>query len=268
MNSKLPEPAPELTEKVALQAETIPARVFSIQHGQRRLVIKQSAPQGRGQLQAWLVGWLCRHLTGQRPARDVLLLPGGQTQLEFEARRLKTLRRAGERVPAVYAVGDGWLALEDVGQELERKVRRLPPAQAEALLIQLATELAEFHRAGHWHGGSQIRNLTVRDGRFYRIDFEEDLSGLPLPLIQAFDLTLFLSSCVRYLRGDTVAAGMRLLKAYFRVHPVAEIKLFLRQGYALLRWLQPPLRLLGRRAGKDGERVRLLLEILGGFSLK
>src|SRR5699024_9586732 len=136
------------------------------------------------------------------------------------------------------------------------------------LLEQLIVDLAEFHRAGHWHGGSQIRNLTLLDDRRYRIDFEENLDALPLPLIQAFDLALFLNSCVRHLsrtEADTVAVGSKLLDIYFQAHPDEEVEQCLQRGYEFLRWLRLPLRLLGRWSGRDGIRLRLILEIIDAY---
>ena len=41
-------------------------------------------------------------------------------------------------------------------------------------LPRLATELGEFHKLGQWHGGAQIKNITMMDGECYRIDFEEN----------------------------------------------------------------------------------------------
>src|SRR5690625_1270950 len=174
MNCDLPEPSPALTDQVATFARENPARVFPLEHERQRLIIKKAAPQDRGRVQAMLVGWVCWRLTGVRLKSDVLLLSGGQEQLEFEARRLLALQAAAVDVPAVHAVGDGWLALQDVGQNLQDVMRTLPLEQSLELLEQLIVDLAEFHRAGHWHGGSQIRNLTLLDDRRYRIDFEEN----------------------------------------------------------------------------------------------
>jgi len=268
MSKALPEPSQALATKVAERERATNARTFSLKYDHRRLIIKQAAPQGRGRLQAWLVGWLCKRLTGVRLSKDALLLPGGQRQLEFEAQRLQSLRKAGEAVPAVCAVGDGWLALEDVGQNLQHRLNTLSADQTLDLLQTLATDLADFHQAGHWHGGSQIRNLTMRNDQLFRIDFEEDLSSLPRPLVQAYDLALFLSSCIQPLdriEADVIAAGQTLLEEYFRAHPSSEVLHCLQQGYNMLKWLQRPLRLLGGWAGRDGERLRLLLEILSGF---
>jgi hypothetical protein len=58
-----------------------------------------------------------------------------------------------------------------------------------------ARELGAFHRAAQWHGASQIKNLTRHDGHTWRIDFEEDFGELvPLPVVQALDIILFLNS--------------------------------------------------------------------------
>jgi tRNA A-37 threonylcarbamoyl transferase component Bud32 len=60
-----------------------------------------------------------------------------------------------------------------------------------ALIERIAEDLSQFHGAGHWHGAGQLRNMTLLNGRLYRIDFEEDLEGvLPLPYRQALDVFL------------------------------------------------------------------------------
>jgi tRNA A-37 threonylcarbamoyl transferase component Bud32 len=88
-----------------------------------------------------------------------------------------------------------------------------------------AWDLAKFHQAGFVHGGAQLRNLMVLDGRLTRIDFEENIGeALSRPLGQAYDVYQMMSSMAG-LRGEQFSEQERrllcerLLDTYLQANP-------------------------------------------------
>ena len=223
-----------------------PAReesVRTVQIGDRLCVVKRRRRSAAGglaycarYLRALLLAVFCRVFLGEFPSPRVLLRNG----LADEARRLRSLRGAGCRVPAVLWEEPEVLVLEFVGDDLPYVARRADPAERRALLEQAAGDLAAFHRAGHAHGGAQLRNMTVRGGELWRIDFEENIGGaLSRPLAQAYDVFQMLASLValRRLPADELSGlGTLMLERYLQAWPDPDVRRELaRLGRALRR---------------------------------
>jgi len=93
--------------------------------------------------------------------------------IQAEAQRLRALHAAGRRVPRVLLQDRDYLVLSAVGTSLDRIVPQLMTTEKIALFEQVADDLADWHNSGHWHGGAQLRNVTLHQNTLYRIDFEE-----------------------------------------------------------------------------------------------
>ena len=256
----------------ALAAST--DRVVPVNHAGRRYVAKRVAPRQRSRLQAWAVRALAKGITGQSLPMDTLRLTDAAASVGFEARRLRALEQAGQRVPHLVHEGADFLLMEHCGDTLDRLLQDWPLATCRAELRHEAVQLGRFHRAGQWHGGAQIKNLTRRDGKSWRIDFEEDFGELvPLPVAQALDLILFLNSVS--LAGAVDEAESRrllpqLLADYLAEHPeprVRETLLRARPWVAGLAWLSAPMRrrTVRGRQRKGALRLALLAEALAGL---
>ncbi|GAA4332152.1 hypothetical protein GCM10023144_21740 [Pigmentiphaga soli] len=175
-----------------------------------RYVMKRSRPPRWAGLRAWAGALSCLAVFGVWPAPGRLRVG----DIHHEAARLRALREQGQAVPRVYLETGNHLVFEYCGLTVERILEHMRPAARLALLSRVVDDLADFHRAGHWHGGAQLRNLTMMHGRIYRIDFEENVgAALPLPIAQAYDVLLTFHSMVDHLGGDP-AAGTRLLARY------------------------------------------------------
>ncbi|MFT3718916.1 hypothetical protein [Pseudorhodoferax sp.] len=143
-------------------------------------------------------GWL---LGAFAPLLRRLLAPGlpftpvRRTALHvFEVQRLRELHAAGAAVPRVLAVARSAFVMEPAGRPLPACGRDGAAPRAD-LLLAAAEDLAQFHRAGHWHGGAQIRNVAWNGTGFVRFDFDRAFDRhFPLPMLQALDVLLFLSS--------------------------------------------------------------------------
>lgn len=163
---------------------------FVIEVAGKRYFVKVGGSPAYSWLRIVLLAPVVRLATGTWPDSRPLRR-GGAERLAFEVKRLQALREAGVHVPAVKVHLEQLLVLEDVGETLESGLPYLDDVQRMERIRRLAEDLAAFHAAGHWHGGAQLRNVTFDDGRFGRIDFEEDLEGvLPLRMRQAMDALL------------------------------------------------------------------------------
>jgi tRNA A-37 threonylcarbamoyl transferase component Bud32 len=165
------------------------------------------------------VALACRALLGEFPRPGVLL----KNSLQHEAARLRFLGRAGCRVPGVWHSQADLLVLEHVGEPLPGLIRRGDESVQRELAGAAARDLADFHARGFWHGGAQLRNMTLRDGRLWRIDFEENIGeALSLPLAQAYDVFQALSSLLslRKVPAERLPAlGEFALRAYLQARP-------------------------------------------------
>ncbi len=191
-----------------------------------RCVVKRRRPGvGRGvsyvlrYLRALLLAIACKITLGEFPRPGVLLRNG----LDYEAARLRRLAQAGCRVPEVWWQEPGLVVLEHVGDDLPYFLRRTDDASRLRLIRMLAADLAAFHVRGFWHGGAQVRNVTMRDALLWRIDFEENIgAALSLPLTQAYDLYQTLSSVVSLSKmppEQVPMMGKLVLDTYFEVNP-------------------------------------------------
>lgn len=229
----------------------------------QRYVMKFRRPADRTRIRVWATSALCGALFGQLP-KPKRLLPGC---IQHEASRLRTLRKQGVRVPKVHLETNDHLILEHCGETVETLLKNAPDAQRTELLRIAVDDLIEFHQAGHWHGGAQVRNLTLKNGQVYRIDFEEQLgAALPLPYAQAFDVLLAFTSMIDYLHGDRTRLGVTLLSRYLKQTSSAEVITTLARldhWFKYFQRLEPglPGKLRNKR---DLKRTRTFARVLNG----
>lgn len=163
--------------------------------------------------------------------------------------------------------------LEFVGDDLADLIRNEDTTSRLWLTRAAATDLAAFHARGLWHGGAQIRNITLQDGELWRIDFEENIgSTLSRPLAQAYDLFQMLASLASLRKlpdevGRTL--GKLALEVYFECNPDPEVKARLRRLTRVLSFIATPLRpLLGRLPSRDVQGFFRVADILQPLLLK
>ncbi|MCK8516678.1 serine/threonine protein phosphatase [Methylonatrum kenyense] len=244
------------------EAPAAKRRVYALNHAGQRYMVKQSAA-GRSLPRALGGALLVRFLAGHWPRLGPLRL-GQADQLHYEAARLRALHAQGQSVPEVVLVSDDHLIMQDVGPPLTQVMRSLDVAGQAELACRVASELADFHRRGHWHGGAQLRNHTQWDDRLYRIDFEEPLDQtLTLPARQAMDLMLLVHSATAIKAFDGEQRRelcCRLLDDYLRQGPPQAVLEAVRRGHHIKRRLKAMLGWARRWTGKDLERIWLTTE--------
>ncbi|HJV93989.1 MAG TPA: hypothetical protein VJ572_10940 [Azonexus sp.] len=254
----------EAAARAALATHHSRALVF--EHEGRRYVVKKLAEKPRKLLQTLFMRWLVKHITGQPLPLRTLALSEAAGSMDFEANRLQALAAAGVRVPRVALVTPEFFVLDYCGTVVATLLEDWNAATWRAELPRLAGELGEFHRAGHWHGGAQIKNITQADGRYYRIDFEENFGEfLPLAVAQTADLVLFLNSIS--LAGPIDESEARqlmpqLLDHYFAANPAPEIRRVIQRALPLLGRLARFAALFQRWSNKGIRRIVILVDLL------
>jgi tRNA A-37 threonylcarbamoyl transferase component Bud32 len=253
----------EAAARAALAGNQKRVRVFT--HADATYIAKRPAAKPRRLTQILFLRWAVKRITGTALPTSTLALSGATSGMDYEAGRLKRLTADGVRVPRVALLTPEFFVLEHCGAIVEAHLANWPPATWRHELPRLASELGEFHRAGHWHGGTQIKNITLRDGVSYRIDFEEDFGEfLPLPVTQAADLVLFLNSIS--LSGPIVESEARkflpqLIDHYFAANPDPEIRDVIRRGLPLMKRLAGIARPFRRWSNRGIPRILILVDV-------
>jgi tRNA A-37 threonylcarbamoyl transferase component Bud32 len=253
----------EAAARAALAGNQKRVRVFT--HADATYIAKRPAAKPRRLTQILFLRWAVKRITGTALPTTTLALSGATSGMDYEAGRLKRLAADGVRVPRVALLTPEFFVLEHCGAIVEAHLANWPPATWRHELPRLASELGEFHRAGHWHGGAQIKNITLRDGVSYRIDFEEDFGEfLPLPVTHAADLVLFLNSIS--LSGPIVESEARkllpqLIDHYFATNPDPEIRDVIRRGLPLMKRLAGIARPFRRWSNRGIPRILILVDV-------
>jgi len=114
----------------------------------------------------------------------------------YEPKKILKLAELGINVPRVVYFNDDYFIMSDCGETLKSFVTHHPD-QADTYLQGAIRQLAELHNCGHAHGGAQIRNFAVKDGRICLFDFEEIVPEKYCEEVQFRDILIFLVSLSR-----------------------------------------------------------------------
>lgn len=113
---------------------------------------------------------------------------------EHEAMKLTALKDSGLSVPEVFFSCPEFFILEDCGERLKDFLKKKEVTNKIAYLKKAINSIANLHNLGFAHGGSQIRNFTIKNDTVYMIDFEEVIPKQHIDHIQVRDLLIFLIS--------------------------------------------------------------------------
>lgn len=204
--------------------------------------------------------------------------------IKHETRRLKELKQAGITVPEIFIEHDDYIVIEYCGESLEEiidntvdKQQVLPfylpkeelanskyghtvDASIVNYLDRIIKNLIQLHTCGQWHGGAQIRNLTLnlKNDTIYRIDFEENTgNAMPLPLAQAYDVMLCFNSLAPFIRND-VAKGVELLNTYLQQTDSHGVKIYLKKIDRLLQRIKKITPLLTKKTKAKSDVINTL----------
>jgi len=165
--------------------------------------------------------------------------------IQEEAQRLINLQQAGVHVAPVYFHDKNYFIQAYSGISLDTVLPRRDENERIDLIFDVLADLAQLHSRGQWHGGPQIRNLTLlerqfegqlREQQLFRIDFEERFGFYtPSALAQCYDLVLTFNSIKKFLNDD-LNLGEKLFLHYWDAYPNKDLIPYLQK---VLRWLSP-----------------------------
>lgn len=132
-----------------------------------------------------------------------ILAPTANTKQHstHEADKITSLREEGLNVPKVHYSCSEYFIMEDCGQRL-KDILREENIDKTFYLKEAVKNLSLLHNCGFAHGGSQIRNFTVKGEEVYMIDFEERVQKKHLSAIQFRDVLVFLISIASLRSND------------------------------------------------------------------
>lgn len=237
----------------------------------QRYIVKRMAAQSRSLLQTLLTRWLVKRVTGRPLPYRSLALRDATTGVDFEARRLRTLAAAGMKVPRIVHATKGWFVMEHCGPDVATLLEGWNCDTWRHELTLIARDLGAFHDAGQWHGGAQIKNVTLQNGSFSRIDFEETFGELVhLSVAQAVDLVVFLNSVS--LAGPIDEAEARdllpmLLQNYVAVNKryASDVRDVVGRALPLLARLTNFAKPFRKYSRKSIRRAEILVDVLRDF---
>lgn len=229
-----------------------------IHHNDTPYVVK-FARKEKGRLwREWSSAAACFIFFGVR-VRPRLLRTG---DIHFEAERLRTLKNVGLHVPSVYTETAQYMVMEHCGESIAHVLKHTPHNTKR--LYQIIDSLIALHLAGQWHGGAQMRNLTIKNNIIYRIDFEENTgNAMPLAMAQAYDVLQCFNSIALLLNED-LELGSTLLCYYFKKTQNPEIMRYLERTNRCFQVLRKATVLLSKRRkkSKDVHRILYFADIL------
>lgn len=246
-------------------------RTVLVEHAGKKYIAKRLAERPRRMMQTLFMRWLVKRITGQPLPLRTLALSEAAHSMDYEAKRLAALAQAGAAVPYIAHRTSAYLLLEHRGTVVAALLEHWQPAEWRKELLRLAAQLGVFHAAGLWHGGAQIKNVTLQNGQFTRIDFEENFGEfLPLPVAQATDLILFLNSVSLAGPIDEVEARAllpQLLLAYSEANPQtgATIRPVLQRAFPWFKRIAAIVRPFQKQSRKGARRIVILIDVLGDF---
>jgi len=174
-------------------------------HGER-VFVKQKRRFGKNPL-GHAIQRLLYRITG-----NTLVLPPewpGGNSVEFETGTIRRLAEMGVNVPEILHQDDEYFVLADAGETLEEYLIHHQDGKT-TMVDQAVRALARLHGKGTAHGGAQIKNITVKDGEIYFIDFETAFPPHRLREFQVRDVFLFILSLERHGHNPDVRRICRL----------------------------------------------------------
>ncbi len=239
--------------------------MYGIRDGQR-IWIKQICPP-KARIWHTLQKILAAAL--RQPILRCTVSPGGGSSLRAEADRLKEFKAKGYNVPEVFAIADDVLVLSDAGPQL-RAFLDYPEHRNERqqVLLEAVRALADLHANSMVHGRPYTRDMTWDGNRIGFLDLEENPAKvMPIPMGQARDIWIFLSSAARHARlnkyefsGNLITDLYREYQRHVENETIAELKNFVSFLSPLRRLGQKPY--MWKKKGNDARQSVFITQIL------
>jgi tRNA A-37 threonylcarbamoyl transferase component Bud32 len=250
-------PRPEWINRAL--AEHPKQEIFPIDEGGERFWLKRGRPTGSTKIHH--LGYRLTGLPFLRPVEA----KSSVEAIRHEATKLRKLYDQGLPVPEPVWMEESFFVMKDTGETLAELLKSADRTKGDRWLAGVVESLAALHRAGEYHGASQIRNFTLDTReRVHIIDFEESFpEESDLKALQFRDLFLLLYSLHRQ-RYETDYPA--LLAVYMERSGNREFGGELRALYRRFRWLAALVEpfWVRRKLGSDAEILHRLFESLKG----
>jgi len=163
-------------------------RVFSIEVGGARYYVKTD------KVRKYHVGHRAQSLlyrASHNPLLAPTIFPDIASSMAYEVKKLKRLREKKLPVPEVVYQEPRYFVTRDVGTPLHKVIRK-DREKAHPYALKAMGLLARLHRGEIAHGGTQLKNFTLKEESVYLIDFEENVERVEFEDMRLRDFMLFL----------------------------------------------------------------------------
>ncbi|WP_026803853.1 hypothetical protein [Aliarcobacter lanthieri] len=139
--------------------------------------------------------------------------------LEFESSKLKEFKTLGINVPNIVYKCEDFFVLEDSGESVYVFLRNIEKEIKEEefyyFVNLMVIELSKIHNLRQFHGGSQMRNFTLKDKKVFILDFEESFyNNIDIKTLQYRDFLLFLLSFTKFKKLTFEIDYLKIIKQY------------------------------------------------------
>ena len=121
------------------------------------------------------------------------VLSNNENEVLFEAGKIMKLNDEGLNVPDILYSCEDYFVMSDTGESL-KEYMKAHIARKDYYIERALEELGRLHYKNHAHGGSQIRNFTIKDEKISLIDFEEKIPEKYVENFKIRDLLVFILS--------------------------------------------------------------------------
>lgn len=121
------------------------------------------------------------------------VLSKSENEVMFEVEKIKKLALSHVNVPKILFSNEEYFVMSDTGENLKEYIKLY--RNKKDFYIKKAIEvLADLHNKNFAHGGSQVRNFTIKNEIISLIDFEEKIPERYIREFQKRDILLFMLS--------------------------------------------------------------------------
>lgn len=121
------------------------------------------------------------------------VLSKNENEVIFEAAKIKDLKENGINVPDILYGDEDYFVMSDTGESL-KEYMKAHIEKKDYYIEEALGELSKLHSKNFAHGGSQIRNFTIKEEKISLIDFEEKIPEKYIREFKMRDLLVFLLS--------------------------------------------------------------------------
>lgn len=190
--------------------------------------------------------------------------------LVFETTKIEKFKKLGINVPNIVYKSEDFFVLEDCGKTIYSILRdeNIEEKNFYFYIDLVLKELAKMHSIGFFHGGSQLRNFTFKDGKVFVIDFEESFDeNIDVRSLQYRDFLLFLLSFLKIKELSFKIDYEKIINRYLEISKNYEIKDKLLNFSSKLRFFLYLYKkeFIRKRVGSDVKYFFELIEILNNM---